>query len=53
MQSSDIVHSHGIYIKQKWGESIFHALIRIPKLALGKLSDSMQRFLKACPHFPF
>ena len=53
MQSSDIVHSLGIYIIQKWGESIFHALIKFPKLALGKLSDNMQHFLRACPHLSF
>ena len=53
MQSSDIVHSLGIYIIQRQGESIFHALIKFPKLALGKLSDNMQRFLRARPHLSF
>ena len=41
MKSSDILPSHGIYIIQKGGESIFHALIKVPKLVFGKLSDSM------------
>ena len=41
MKSSDILPSHGIYIIQKGAESIFHALIRVPNLLFGKLSDIM------------
>lgn len=35
------------------GRSIFHALIRVPNLVLGKLSDSMAVLSKACPLLSF
>ena len=35
------------------GRSIFHALVRVPNLVLGKLSDSMAVLSKVCPLLSF